>query len=56
MNFLWRIAHHLYSLGGTWKKCARVFEIVSFVIASNAISAQAVIGKGTPSWIRMCCT
>jgi serine O-acetyltransferase len=47
VNFLWRIAHHLYCLGGTWKKCARVFEIVSFVIASNAISAQAVIGKGT---------
>lgn len=38
--------------GGKWIKCARGLELISFMIASNAVSAQAVIGKGTKFYHR----
>lgn len=51
MNIFWRISHALYSRGGT-RYLARLFELLSYLIGSNAISAKASIGEGTKFYHR----
>ena len=46
MDKIWEISHCLYKIGGV-KLFARAFELLGFIINSNAISAKASIGKGT---------
>lgn len=46
MNILWQLSHRLYKNGGV-KPLARAFELLSFIVNSNAISAQASVGEGT---------
>lgn len=46
MNFLWWIAHKLYK-SGAFVPVARFFEILSYIIGANAISAKCEIGNGT---------
>lgn len=46
MDKMWEISHCLYKIGGV-KPIARLFELIGFVINSNAISARSSIGKGT---------
>ena len=46
MNRLWEISHYLYKKGGV-KPLARALELISFIVNSNAVSAQADIGEGT---------
>lgn len=45
MDIFWKCAHFLYKRGGNY--LGRLFELISFAISSNAISAQAEIGEGT---------
>lgn len=45
MNFFWRISNNLYR--GGYSKLARIFELLSFKLGDNAISAQCTIGEGT---------
>lgn len=46
MNVFWNVAHHLYqtSWGGVM---GRLFEVISFTVGSNAISAKAQVGNNT---------
>lgn len=46
MDKLWKIANKLYKYRGGGG-LARLFEMLSFVFASHAVSAKAVIGNGT---------
>lgn len=46
MNILWKASNKLYKIGGV-KPIARIVELISFIVNSNAISARASIGKGT---------
>lgn len=51
MNIFWRISHRLYKIPGVrWG--ARFFELLSFLIGANAISAQINVGMGTKFWHR----
>lgn len=49
MNFFWRMANNLY-VGAP--KLARIFELLSFKLGDNAISAQCSIGEGTIFMLR----
>jgi serine acetyltransferase len=46
VDITWNTAHRLYSLG-VWSSIARVFEIISFLVGANEISAKCKIGAGT---------
>jgi serine O-acetyltransferase len=46
MNILWKIANKLYKFRGG-KVAAHIFEILSYILCTNAISAKASIGRGT---------
>lgn len=46
LDIFWRVAYRLYR-GGRGKAIARVFEMLSFIIGSHAISAQIDIGNNT---------
>lgn len=41
----WRLAHSLYKKG--FRKSARLFELLSMIICSHAVSARIEIGEGT---------
>lgn len=45
MNQLWKIAHKLYGI--RCSHLARLFELLNFVINSNAVSAKANIDTST---------
>lgn len=47
MNILWRIAHKFYIQGGIFCSFGRIFELLHYIIGSNAISARAEIGERT---------
>lgn len=44
----WIIAHKLYQDGH--KRVARIFEVISMIVSSHAVSAQIQIGKGSRFW------
>ena len=44
----WEIAHRLYSK--KHNKLARIFELISMIISSHAVSAQITIGKDSRFW------
>ena len=45
IDVFWNIANALYK--NRYKKAARLFELVSMMISSHAVSAQIRIGKGS---------
>ena len=49
MNAFWKIANKLYASnsGGGGVRLARFFELLSFKVGDNAISANGEIGEGT---------
>lgn len=44
----WNIAHRLYQRGH--RRIARIFEVISMIISSHAVSAQIQIGKNSRFW------
>lgn len=52
MNKFWVLANRFYKWGGVFTPFARIFELLSFVTGSNAISARSQIGEGTKFYHR----